>query len=119
MSRRLERVNQLLLEEIATVIRRDIDDPAVGFVTVTGVKTAPDLKNATVAVSVFGAPEARIASIAALNHAANFIRSLVMPMIRLQKMPRLVFELDETAERADRINKLLKEKDEGGMTNDE
>lgn len=104
---RIERVNQLLLEEIAAVIQNVLRDPAIGFVTVLSVDTAPDLKNARVSVSRMGSDDEKRDAVAALNRAAPFIRRAIMPKVQLRVTPLLAFELDETAERAARIAKLL------------
>ncbi|MEK8022349.1 MAG: 30S ribosome-binding factor RbfA [Candidatus Hydrogenedentota bacterium] len=105
---RMERVNQLILEEVAAVIQNDLRDPAIGFVTVLTVDTAPDLKNCTVYISQMGNEEERKASVEALNKAAAFVRRAIMPRLELRIVPALVFKLDETVERAARISALLK-----------
>lgn len=106
-SRRLDRVNQLLLEEIATIVQRDLRDPGLGFVTVVSVKTTNDLKTAFVYVSFLGSDEQKADGLAALNRAAPWVRGKVMPHVQIKTMPRLEFVLDETAEKAARISALL------------
>lgn len=108
--RRINRINQLILEEVAKVVQREIEDPAVtaGFVTVVGVETSPDLINATVFISSLGDDAQKQAALDALNHAAVFIRNRIKPFLTFRIIPNLEFKLDETAEKAVRISALLR-----------
>lgn len=106
--RRIDRVNQLLLEEIAKVIQEDLRDPALGFTTVVRVETSKDLKNADVHVSFLESAEAE-KGLAALNRAAGFIRNTIMPHVQIKIFPALRFIIDDTAARAVRISALLKD----------
>jgi len=85
-----------------------VRDPRVGFVTITGVSVSPDLRNARVFVSVLGAPEARRASVDALNSAAGFFRRSVFKTLRLRHAPSIAFELDESLDRGERIEETLR-----------
>lgn len=109
-TRRLNRINRLILEEVAKVVQREIEDPAVtaGFVTVVGVKTSPDLTNSTVFISSLGDESRKRAALDALNHAAAFIRNRIKPFLTFRIIPKLEFKLDETAEKAVRISALLR-----------
>jgi ribosome-binding factor A len=73
--KRLDRVNQLLKEEISHLLQRELKDPRLGFVTVTEVETTKDLRNAKVFVSVLGSAEQWTASLAALERARGFMHS--------------------------------------------
>jgi ribosome-binding factor A len=86
-----------------------LKDPRVGFVTVTGVRVTPDLRLARVAVSVLGDDDARKASLAGLESAKPVLRAELGRQMRMKYLPDLVFELDEGADRAERIEQLLHE----------
>lgn len=110
MSRRIERVNALLTEEIADLLRREIQDPRLSaMVSITGVATSPDLHNATVSVSVMGNEEEVQQTMAALRHAAGFLRREMGTRVRLRHIPELTFNLDTSIEQGARVLRLLKE----------
>lgn len=114
MSRRVERINALLQEEIAALLAREVQDPRLGtMVSVTGVDTSPDLRNATVRVSVLGDAEAARAALAALRHAAGFFRREMATRLRLRQVPELTFRLDKSIEEGARVLQLLREIEEG------
>ncbi len=101
------RVNNLLQQEIASILRREITDPHVGFVTITGVEVSVDLRHARVFVSVLGDETAKKESMSALVRARNFIRGLLGDRLDLRYVPALRFQLDETAEKAQQMEILL------------
>lgn len=105
---RMDRINQLILEEVASAIQNVLRDPDIGFITVVSVETAPDLKNATIFVSRLGTKEEGRKAVDALNRAASIIRREIMPHMSMRTMPKLVFKIDDTAERAERISRLLR-----------
>ena len=107
-SKRLDRVNQLVKEEISIILQRELKDPRLGFVTVTEVDTAKDLRQAKVFVSVLGGDEQWKASIAALTSARGFIRNWLRQHLDLRVTPELVFRPDRSMEHAARIQALLK-----------
>lgn len=108
MSRsRRERIAQALRDEISGLLRREIRDPRVGFVTITGASISPDLTHAKIYVTVLGEERARRESLVALNRAAGFLQRQVFKQLRLKKTMNLVFLLDETAESGSRIEELL------------
>ncbi|RMH59101.1 MAG: 30S ribosome-binding factor RbfA [Candidatus Hydrogenedentota bacterium] len=108
-SRRLKRVDQLIREEIAKAIQKDLSDPRLGFVTVLGAKTRPDLSQTVVRVSVMGNLDQREASLAALRSAEGYLRNLIKPHLRLRFIPEIHFELDDTFDRLERVSELLAE----------
>lgn len=113
MSQRTERVDQLLLQEIGELLRREVSDPRIGFVTITRVETAPDLSRARVWVSIIGQREDRLVTLGALRRAMPFIRHQLGGRVRLRRIPDLHVELDETAERATRVLQLLHDLGQG------
>ena len=105
---RMRRVNETLCEVIADEIAR-LEDPRIGFVTITGVDTAPDLRNARVYYSVLGSDEDHAETQEGLDHAAPHIQEAVGGQVRLKYLPRLSFVLDESVERGMRIEALLRD----------
>jgi ribosome-binding factor A len=115
MSQRTQRIDELLRQEIGVIVTRDIADPRIGFATITSVETTPDLRHAKVWVSVIGQPAERQAAIAALRHAMPFVRHELGGRLRLKRIPDLHVQLDDTAERGTRIQKLLSELESGAI----
>ena len=115
MSQRTERVDELLRQEIGSIVARDVADPRVGFVTITEVETTPDLRHAKVWVSVIGQPAERDAAVEALRHAMPFIRHELGKRLRIKRIPDLHVHLDDTAERGTRILQLLAEIEAGAI----
>ena len=108
MTRRTDRVEDLLRTEISRLILREVSDPRVRLATVSEVNVSPDLKHATVRMSVLGEDEERQHSLEALQHASGFIRSqLAKSLRRMRSIPQLTFELDRRAEHSQHISDLL------------
>jgi len=107
VSQRTERVDELLRQEIGSIVARDVADPRVGFVTITDIETTQDLRHAKVWVSVIGQPAERDAAVEALRHAMPFIRHELGKRLRIKRIPDLHVHLDDTAERGTRILQLL------------
>ena len=108
MSQRTERVGKLARQVLGDAIR-SLKDPRVGFVTVTSVRVSPDLRHARVAVSVLGDEAARKESLAGLESAKPVLRAELGRQMRMKYLPDLAFELDEGADRAERIEGLLRQ----------
>jgi len=113
MSERTARLDELLREEISQVIRREVDDPRIGFVTITDVEVSPDLRHANVWVSVIGSVEERKQSLRALSHAMPFVRAR-LGRLRLKRIPDLHVKEDQTAERGTRVLRILDDLEQGG-----
>lgn len=114
-SPRLRRINSMLLHEIAHIVR-GLKDPRLGFVTITGVETTPDLRTAHVYYSALGTPEDHEECAAALKAAQGHVRGVVGHSVRLKYTPAIVFTPDYGVEEGAKISKLLKEisdKEEG------
>ena len=105
---RMRKVNELLREVIADEVVA-LKDPRIGFVTVTGVNTAPDLRHATVYYSVLGSGEAQEATADALVSAAARLQRAVGSQTRLKFTPVLEFAVDPAIESGDRIDQILRE----------
>ena len=96
-------------QEIADILMRKIKDPRIGFVTVTDVDVADDIRNATVYVSVYGSDADKQSSLKGLRSAAAFIRSELGKRMRLRYVPELLFRFDNAVERGAHIMELLNE----------
>ncbi len=118
MTQRTDRIDQLLREEIGAILAKDVQDPRIGFVTVTEVDTAPDLSTARVWVSVIGQPEERKTAIRALEHAMPFVRHELGTRLRLRRIPELLLRADDTAQRGTRVLQLLAELEAGVVPED-
>jgi ribosome-binding factor A len=108
MSDRMRRVNEALREVLSESIG-SLKDPRIGFVTVTGVKTSPDLRHATVYVSVLGSAKKRDATIAGLQSSHGVLQGRINSELRLKRTPQLTFEYDPTIERGVRLSRLIDE----------
>jgi ribosome-binding factor A len=104
---RMRRINEVLREVIGGAISSDLNDPRIGFVTVTSVETSPDLRSAKVFVSVLGSEEEREATLAGLRSSHGVIQSRIAAETRMRRTPTLTFHYDETIERGMRISRLL------------
>jgi ribosome-binding factor A len=109
MTRRTVRLAEEIRDEVATIIGRDLKDPRIGFVTVTRVELADDLRNAKVLVSVLGGPAEREKTVHALRKAAGFVRREIGRRIRMRHVPELTFHFDSGVDATDRVAKLLEE----------
>jgi ribosome-binding factor A len=106
---RMRRVDEAVRAVLSDAIAKDVQDPRVGFVTVTGVKTSPDLRHARVYVSVLGDERVRADSLAGLNSARGFLQGRVAAELTLKHTPTIVFQFDDSVDRGMRITELLEE----------
>jgi ribosome-binding factor A len=104
---RMRRVDEAVRAVLSDVIASDLKDPRIGFVTVTGVKTSPDLRHARVFVSVLGDAEVRDASLEGLRSAHGFLQRKVAAELTLKHTPALTFVYDDSVDRGMRISQLL------------
>ena len=108
MNERMRRVNEAVREVISESVG-ELKDPRVGFVTVTGVETSPDLRHATVFVSVLGPSRKREQTLAGLAAAHGVLQARVARQLRMKRTPQLTFEYDPTVERGVRMSQLIDE----------
>lgn len=106
---RPSRLAESIKEEVSKMIREDIKDPRLGFVTVTDVEVADDLRHAKVFVSILGKEEEIKESMEVLKRASGFVRSELSKNIRLRYVPEISFRYDHSIERGAHISKLLRE----------
>src|SRR3979411_1328818 len=100
---RMRRVDVAVRAVLSEAIASDLHDPRVGFVTVTGVKTSPDLRHARVYVSVLGDEQVRAATLDGLRSAHGFLQGRLAAELTLKHTPTLTFEYDESIDRGMRI----------------
>jgi ribosome-binding factor A len=106
---RRERVEELIVREVSDILRREVKDPRIGFVTVTEAEVSPDLRQARVFVSVMGSDEEREAALKGLNSAARFIRGQFGKRVAMRVTPELTFRFDTSIDRGARIFELLEQ----------
>ena len=106
---RLERVDEELKKQISNIISYDLKNPDItGMISVTKVKTSPDLKYARVYITILNSKNNK-ATLAGLKRASGFIRSEIAKRVNLRYTPELVFEFDDSIEYGARIDSILKE----------
>jgi ribosome-binding factor A len=113
MSDRMRRVNESVRQVLSEAIP-ELKDPRIGFVTVTGVETSPDLRHARVFVSVLGSEKKRKKSLEGLAAAHGVLQSHLARELRMKRTPTLAFEYDPTVEEGVRMSKLI-----DGLVHDE
>ena len=111
---RMRRVNEVIREVLGVAISTELKDPRIGFVTVTDVDTAPDLRAARVYVSVLGSETEREETLAGLDSAHGFLQSRIGDELRMKRTPTLTFSYDETIEKGVRMSQLLDADDPDG-----
>jgi len=106
---RPERVADQLRSELAQMIAREVNDPGVGFVTLTRVHVSPDLQQARVMYTALGDEKSRANTARALERVAPFLRRQIGGRLRLKRAPELKFIYDESVAGQDRIEQILNE----------
>ena len=104
----MRRVNEAVRHVLAEALPQ-LKDPRIGLITVTGVDTAPDLRRATVYISVLGSGRKQRASLLGLEAAHGVLQSRLARELRLRRTPHLTFEYDPTVERGVRMTRLIDE----------
>ena len=105
---RKDRLDSLLKKEISQVIQFDLNDPKVGFATVSDVKIAPDLSSAKVYVSFLGRTNAKRDGIEALKRSKGYIKTRLAKALNIRKIPDLEFVLDDSLEKAFHLEEVIK-----------
>src|SRR5438132_8914797 len=108
MSERMRRVNEAVRAVVADAVG-ELKDPRIGMVTVTGVSVTPDLREATVYVSVLGNERKRRATLAGLESAHGVLQARINRELSLRRTPTLAFAYDDAVERGVRMTKLIDE----------
>jgi ribosome-binding factor A len=110
VAHRIERVNNLIRQEISDLLQRQVKDPRLGgFVAVTEVSTSPDLRYAKVFVSCMGSEEEKQEKLSGLIAASGFFRNKLAKHLRLRRVPELSFHWDDSIERGTHLLQLIDE----------
>lgn len=110
MSRRTDRINEQLREEISTILIRQIKDPRLkGVISVTRVVSSGDLRSARVYISVMGRPATKKLALDGIQSAASFVRRELRDRINMRHTPFMTYELDDSLEQADQVLRLMNE----------
>jgi ribosome-binding factor A len=105
---RAERVASQLEKELSVIVSREMNDPRLGFVTITKVSVTPDLKNAVIFFTTMGDKKNDLKT---LEHAKGYVRTLLAQRIRLRFIPEIEFKLDESYEYEQKMEKLFEQLD--------
>ncbi|MBE9514318.1 MAG: 30S ribosome-binding factor RbfA [Dehalococcoidia bacterium] len=110
MSRRTERLNKAIKQEISRLLEREVNDPRLGnLISVTEVSVSPDLKYAKVFVSILGNEENKTEMLAGFNSASGFLRRELASHLSLRTVPQLSFHYDDSIERGARVLELIRQ----------
>jgi len=108
MTRRVQRLNNLIRHEISELLQRQVKDPRLGsFIAVTEVSISPDLRHARIFVSHIGSEEEKQETLSALASASGFFRRELAKRLRLRRIPELSFQWDDSIERAAHLLQLI------------
>ncbi len=109
MTVKVERLEQIIRKEVSEILQFQVKDPAVQFVTVTDVECTRDLSIAKIYVTFMDKESSVEEQMNALNKAKGFIRSELGSRLTIRKVPDLLFKIDDSLDRGNRIDQLLKE----------
>ncbi len=110
MTRRTERLNDLIREELSELLQRQVKDPRLAcFLTITRVNTSPDLRHAKVFVSIMGSEGEKKEALEGLSSASSFFQRKLRGRLSLRRIPQLSFHKDDSIERAAHVLHLMKE----------
>lgn len=116
MSQRLERLSELLKEELGALLLSEVKDPRIGMATITAVEVSADLRHANIYLSIMGDRQQREQGIAGIESAKGFLRGELGKRLRMKYTPELHFRLDRSAEASRKVAKVFRrlEKEERG-----
>jgi ribosome-binding factor A len=106
---RPERVGEEIRQAVGLALTREIQDPRIGFVTITRVKVSPDLQQARIYYTTIGDERARKDTARGLEAAKSFLRRAIGNRIRLRRVPEIAFDYDRGVEHQDRVEQILNE----------
>jgi ribosome-binding factor A len=118
-SRRQRQVSELIHRELSILLMREVRDPRLANLTITGVDVTPDLMLSKIYFTVLGEEDAEQEAIVGLERAKGFLRTQLAGRVQLRYMPELVFELDKSIEYGNRIDDLLSQIAESEQVGDE
>jgi ribosome-binding factor A len=108
VTERMRRVNESV-RQVLSIAVGELKDPRIGFVTVTGVETSPDLRHAKVFVSVMGSEDKQQRTLEGLTAAHGVLQARLARELRMKRTPQLAFQYDQSVERGVRMTKLINE----------
>ncbi len=111
MSNRIERFEQLIKEVVSEIIREDVSDPRIGFVSLTAVDISPDLKNAKIFVSILGDDKQKNDSMSGLTSATSFVRGRLGEMVKSRNVPEISFIQDDSLEKGSKVLDIISKLD--------
>jgi ribosome-binding factor A len=111
---RMRKVNEAVREVLSANLAEGLKDPRIGFITVTGVETSPDLRHARVYFSVLGNEAEREDTLAGLRSSRGFLQAKLGSELRMKRTPTLEFLYDDTVDRAARVTRLMEDGEEPG-----
>ena len=107
MTNRIYKIQDLLHKEIAQLLLKDVNNPALdGFITISGVSVSKDLKNAEIFFTTLNTKQTKIED--ELNKSKNFIKNELSKRVHLKRVPNLKFTYDKTSESSQRIDNIIK-----------
>jgi ribosome-binding factor A len=112
MRHRQEQLGEAIAHELSDLIRSRMQDPRIGFASVTSVELSADLRHAKVFISVLGSPDDQRATMKALAHGAGFLRHELAQRLTVRYTPELSFRLDESIAHGARVAQLLRDLDD-------
>lgn len=104
---RIDKIDSILMREISIIVSQELNDPKLGFPTVTEVDVAPDYSNAKVYVSFLGKNYKKRDGIDALRRAKGHIKSILAKRVRMRKIPDLEFIVDDSLDKAEKIENII------------
>ena len=107
--KRIDRINELLHEEVADILFKEIKDPRIGFITITAVEATYDLSHAKVFVSIMGEEKDRELTIQGLKSATGYLKAKLKKRVNFHRIPEIEFVYDPSIEYGDRIDRILQE----------
>lgn len=110
---RIDRLESIFFKEISSIVQFELNDPKIGFATVSDVKISPDLNNARVYVSFLGKNYAKRDGIEALRRSKGYIKTELAHRIKIRKIPDLEFVVDDSLEKAQRIEDIINKNKKG------
>lgn len=103
----MRQIDEIMRKVVSSAIAGELEDPRIGFVTVTAVETSPDLRSARVYVSVLGDERERADTLAGLSSSHGKLQAAIAREVRIKHTPTLTFHYDESLERGVRLAQLL------------
>lgn len=107
MSKKTEKIAELIKRNISEIIQFELKDPKIGFITITDAQVTNDLSYATIYVSFLGQNARKEAGMQALNRSKGHIRSELSKKLSTRKVPELIFKLDNALEKGNKIEKII------------